>query len=115
MVTVTDRQAELAAYAIRDVLSRRRLGGQPVPAGLVQLYHLLTCAHESQSTDLPPQSYSDDFVDTAGAADILDCTPQRVRQIRPDLSGKRCGRTWIFRRQDVIEYAAAKGVGGERS
>ena len=57
----------------------------------------------------------EDLIDTTEAAEILNCSERRVRQIHNDLDGIDIGGRWIFKRQNVIDYADAKRAGQQRT
>lgn len=116
-MNLTDDQVAWTLYALRDLISRRKLGGQPMNRELIALFnHLTTSANGSETStaraQLEPQ---EDLIDTFEAAEILRCTPRWVTQIHADLDGVKIGRTWVFRRHTVTEYAEVKGTDGDRN
>ena len=113
-MNLSSEHVEWALYALRDLISRRRLGGQPIPRELVDLYRDLdNSADGSQTPTAARELPTEDLIDTSQAAGILGCTTRRVTQIHADLDGVKIARTWVFRRQTVVEYAQAKGMGSD--
>lgn len=108
---LTATEVGLACYAVRDVCSRHRLGLVPsVPIGLLALEARLLSSF-ARATERPcsvPELEESDLVDANGAAQIIGCTTQWVRKIHSDLDGQKVGRDWVFRRRDVVAYAAAR-------
>lgn len=107
---LTQDQARLALYAVRDLIARRTLGGQAIPTqfhGFAE--HLATCAYGSESDGHGEQLELPELIDTTEAAMILHCSTSWVRQIRTDLDGQNIGGRWVFARQTVLDYADAKG------
>lgn len=49
---------------------------------------------------------TNELIDTAEAAQILDVTPRWVRDLieRGDLPAQRVGNQWVLTRQDVEDY-----------
>jgi hypothetical protein len=109
----TLEQTALLSWAVRDVISRRRLDGRASWSTMRALEglhrQLATSADGSESNTAAEESETEDLVDTTAAAEILECSTRWVREIRADLDGKQVGRRWIFPRRSVVEYAAAKG------
>jgi hypothetical protein len=104
-------------YALRDLISRRQLGGQPIRPELIALHHHLLTSVDGNETTAPSGQLTldEELIDTYEAAEILRCSTRRVTQIHTDLDGVKIGRTWVFRRQTVADYAEAKGDGrGDR-
>jgi hypothetical protein len=105
-VNLRPEQVRLSLYAVRDLMTRRTLGGQPIPKGLGALLdELITSAHGSESPTVPPQLVHNELIDTTEAAQILHCSPRWVRQIRNDLDGRNLNGRWIFKRHNVVDYA----------
>jgi hypothetical protein len=101
-------------YALEDVIVRRRLGNKPIPPALTELHRHVNAAlsasgHENDTAS--GELDTDDLINAAEAAEILDCSPRHARRIDADLDGQRCpcGRGRVYRRQTVIDYANAKG------
>lgn len=117
MVPLTPDQAWAARYAVRDLIALRNAGGRAIPNEVIKLAgYLESCfAGEIQSDCTAEESDAEDLIGAAEAASILNCSPQWVRKIHSDLDGERIGRTWVFRRQTVVDYADAKGTGSERT
>jgi hypothetical protein len=114
-MNLTGDQVAWASYALRDLISRRRLGGHPIRPELIALFHYLdTSADGSESTTAGEQLGSDDLIDAFEAAEIMHRTPRWVTQIHADLDGVKIGRQWVFRRQTVAEYAEWVGCDGDR-
>jgi hypothetical protein len=108
-------QLEAALYAVRDLISRRVLGGQPVREEIKNLYEQLIAAsaHGTRSETAEGESIEeDDLIDTRQAAAIIGCSARWARRIHADLDGQKCGGRWVFRRQAVAEYAGLKGSRG---
>ncbi|MEW5810886.1 MAG: hypothetical protein AB1925_15690 [Actinomycetota bacterium] len=114
-MNLSEKQVNWAATALKTLITERRRGGNPVAREWLALYHhLVTFADESPAAvQKSPSTHDADWINAAAAAEILSLTPCRVRQIRADLGGQRCpcGQGWVFRRRDVIDYAAAKSTG----
>lgn len=110
-VELSDEQGHLALYAVRDLISRRLLGNNPIPPGLRRLCHDLETASVRGTKDVAVQEEwkPQDLIDTAEAAAILKCSARWVRQIRTDLEGRNVSGRWVFRRQTVVDYADMKG------
>jgi hypothetical protein len=112
---LTAVQVEAVLYALRDLVSRRVLGGQPIRQEIQDLYEQLLAGstHGTKNDPLCEELAPDDLIDTKEAATILGCSTRWVRRIHADLDGQSCGGRWVFRRQAVVEYAELKGVDGE--
>ena len=104
-------QCRLALHIVRDLITRRTLGGNPVPPGTYRLYHDLEVAsvRGTEPVAALEESVPEELIDTTEAAAILNCSTRWVRQIRNDLEGRNISGRWIFRRQTVAEYAGMKG------
>jgi hypothetical protein len=109
-VNLTDDQVQMTIYAVRDLITRRTLGGQPIPNGLhAFLNQLVSFPRGNEICGAEPQLSADEPIDTTGAAVILNCTTRRVRQIASDLDGCRnVNGRWVFERQNVIDYAEGR-------
>jgi hypothetical protein len=114
MLQLTQHQVEVALFAVNDMVTRKELKNSRWRE-LVELFDLLDAAsvNGTETHGAGEQFNLDSLIDTHEAAEILHCTTRRVTQIHADLDGVKIGRTWIFRRQTVAEYADAKGVGGD--
>jgi hypothetical protein len=90
---------------------RRNLAGTSIPQEITGLYRRLhtASANGSESDSAAGELEREDLVDSVSAAKILECTPRWVTEIHADHDGKKIGRHWVFRRQTVVDYAAAKG------
>jgi hypothetical protein len=101
----------LTLYAVRDLISRRVLGNNPIPPGMHRFCHDLEVASVRGSKDVVAQAKwePEELIDTAEAAAILQCSARWVRQIRTDLEGRNVSGRWVFRRQNVVDYADMKG------
>jgi hypothetical protein len=111
MIILDLDQGRLALYAVRDLISRRMLGNNPIPPGVHRLCHDLEAAslHGTRSQAAQEEWDPEELIDTAEAAAILNCSTRWVRQIRNDLDGHNISGRWIFRRQTVVDYADMKG------
>ena len=112
------RDLELLCYATRDLLTRRKLGGRPIPPGMDALERRLQAAmsvggHESDSS--AAELNQNALIGAVEAATLLGCSARHVRRIASDLEGQRVEGQWVFRRQDVAAYANAKGDGCARN
>jgi hypothetical protein len=109
----TDEQVRMALYAVTELIARRHLGGKPAPAGFYPFREQLDASVRGSGKSSPePQSTDDDdldLIDTAEAAEILNCSTRWVREIRNDLDALSIGGRWVFRRQNVVEYADMRG------
>ena len=105
-MNLTEDQVQMAIYAVRDLITRRTLGGQPIPHGFHAFpRQLATSAHGTESsTDGPPLT-PDELIDTNEAATILNCSTRWVRHICNDLDGQNISGRWLFSRHNVVEYA----------
>jgi hypothetical protein len=106
-VNLTEEQVQMTIYAVRDLITRRTLGGQPIPTGFhAFLDQLAAFPRGSEICSTAPQLSAGEPIDTKGAAVILNCTTRRVRQIASDLEGCRnVNGQWVFSRHNVVEYA----------
>ncbi|AYE93451.1 hypothetical protein C0J29_00095 [Mycobacterium paragordonae] len=103
---LTPEQVRLTLYATRDLVTRRTLGGQPIPKGMhTLLKQLIASAHGSGFSTPERELVTLELVNSAGAAEILNCSTRWVRTISNKLGGRNVNGRWIFRRQTVIEYA----------
>lgn len=110
---LTEEQARWCLYAARDLIARRTLGGQPIPAGIHHLHqHLAASAHGNEnatgSAELTPEP--DELIDSEQAADILNVTTRRVRQLNADLEGSKMSGRWVFNRATVETYAEGRNT-----
>ena len=117
-MTFSERDLELLCYATRDLLTRRKLGGRPIPPGMDALERRLQAAmsvggHESDSG--AAELNQNALIGAVEAATLLGCSARHVRRIASDLEGQRVEGQWVFRRQDVAAYANAKGDGCARN
>ncbi|WP_019969336.1 helix-turn-helix domain-containing protein [Mycobacterium sp. 141] len=109
-MNLTEEQTRLALYAVSDLIVRRHLGGQPIPAGFYRFREQLdTSVRGSGNAAAQAQSTDEDLIDTAEAAEILNRSTRWVREIRSDLDGMNVSGRWVFRRQAVVEYAGMRG------
>lgn len=109
-IALTEDQVEAALYAISGFVDRRRLENRPVPREVSALHQRLAIASECGS-EIPSDSGQlddDDFIGTSEAATILRCSTRWVTTIHTDLGGELVGGRYLYRRQTVTEYAAAK-------
>ncbi|MGV0618171.1 hypothetical protein ABQE58_25085 [Mycolicibacterium elephantis] len=107
MTQLDPDQYRAVRYCVAEVVRRRLLGGQPVPAWLRSLHHHLTSSVGGTDTAVP-QRESSEAIDTAEAARILGCSTRYIRRIAADLDGQHVAGRWIFHRHTVTEYAEAK-------
>jgi hypothetical protein len=115
-VKLTSDQIAVVLYALRDLIARRNLGRRPIPPEVVSLNGALLQAmsaggHESEGD--AEEFESNTLIGPAGAAALIGCTPRHVRRIHADLEGVLVEGRWVFRRQTVVEYAQAKGMGSD--
>lgn len=114
MLRLTVDEVEAALYALHDLISRRRLAGRPIPGEVNALYRRLLGSELGTESQPPaPQLIVEGPINVAEAATILGCSREYVRRIAADIDGQQLGRYWVFPRRSVVEYAAAKGVGGD--
>ena len=116
-MTFTEHDLKLLCYATRDLLTRRKLGGRPIPPGMDALERRLRATmsvggHESDSS--AAELNRNALIGAVEAATLLGCSARHVRRIASDLEGQRVEGQWVFRRQDVAAYANAKGAGCAR-
>lgn len=115
-MTFSQRDLALLCYATRDLLTRRKLWGHPIPPGMDALERRLQAmsadGHESSSG--AAELKQNTLIGAVEAATILGCSARHVRRIAADLEGQHVEGQWVFRRQDVAAYANAKGDGCAR-
>ncbi len=111
---LTRYQVEMAVYAMYQAIELSKLVAHArvrpeVHDVLQELNDLLdvTCAREIESDTAAEELKSQNLIGSAKVAEILECTPQWVRQIRADLDGRRCvcGCGWTFDEETVLSYA----------
>lgn len=100
-------EVQAAYYAVAALARTRRANGQPIPGPVRRLFDRLDHAIREGDDDTPDPRIEDDEIGTAEAALILGCTQRTVQRIATSLDGIRIGRTWIFSRSAVVEYAEA--------
>jgi hypothetical protein len=106
-VNLTEDQIQMTIYAVRDLITRRTLGGQRIPNGFhAFLDQLATSADGSGTSTDEPRLTPDELIDTTEAATILKCSTRWIRQIHNDLDGRNVSGRWLFNRHIVVEYAA---------
>jgi len=116
-VNISRYQADWIVYGLRQLLEIAPLTRIPVRRQLREVFQQLddllwvTCDDETESSPGLGELRTNDLVGTTAAAEILECTPQWVRQIANDLGAQRCqcGSGWLFDRQAVLDYAQTKG------
>jgi hypothetical protein len=105
-VNLTQDQVRLALYAVRDLVTRRTLGGQPIPHGFHALLNqLVTSDSGSESPTAEPPLGDGELIGATRAAEILNCSARWVRAIRNDLDGQYVDGRWLFQRHTVVAYA----------
>jgi hypothetical protein len=113
VVTFRQRDLALLCYATRDLLTRRKLWGHPIPPGMDALERRLQAmsadGHELSSG--AAELRQNTLIGAAQAATLLGCTARHVRRIAADLEGQRVEGQWVFRASVVAAYAAAKAEG----
>lgn len=109
-MNLNPEQQALALYAVNDLVTNRLRNNNPLPPGMRRLHHDLerTSLHGTETVDAQRQLDPEDFIDTAEAAAILECSTRWVRTIRSDLDGHLIAGRWAFRRQHVIDYRDQK-------
>jgi hypothetical protein len=113
MTKLNHEELEWALYAVNHYAALQNLKG-PLPYELVRLRQRLELAasvNGSESDSAGEESDVQDLIGTFEAGEILRCSPRWVWEIRADLGGRQVGREWVFRRQNVVEYAHLKGSG----
>lgn len=107
---LSEVQLQAALYAVRDVVSRRVLGGQPVRKEVRDLYERLLAASTggTENEGAVEESTPEDLIGTEEAAAMLGCSTHWVRRVHADLDGQKSGGRWVFRRPTVNEYANRK-------
>lgn len=104
MIPLTAAQAR----AVRAVFTALRAAGDRQRlVTRAQLLDVLTAVSAPGSPPRPDQP-SLELIGADEAAQILDRTPRRVRQLATDLDGRRIGGHWLFDRHTVTEYAQQK-------
>lgn len=105
-MNLTDEQVELALYAVTDLIAQRLLGNRPVPPGFYRFRAQLDASVSGSEFGTAPSPLTgDELIDTAEAAELLNCSTRWVREIATDLDGFNVGGRWLFSRQAVVEYA----------
>jgi hypothetical protein len=109
MLRLTSQQVEAALFAVSDVVTRRRMFGQPIPPAVVALRQKLEIASVcGTETDSEAEQLKDDLIDSDTAAEILGYSSRWVRKIHASLDGRCIAGSWVFQRQKVIEYAEGR-------
>lgn len=105
-------EVHAAFHALGAFIRDRRRLGVGVPAPVQRLYERAARAHlqGADPADTPDPRIADDEIGTAEAAAILAYSERYVRMIAADLDGIRVGRTWVFNRRTVTEYARARSA-----
>jgi len=102
----------LRAAAVEAILTRRRRG-EFVPTGLrsaiARIDDSLKCGISPGGNDRNAVTAQSEPIDVNQAAVMIGCTPRRVRQIAPQLGGRRVGDRWIFQREAIVEHADGRG------
>ena len=119
-MNLTRWQVQWCRFGVRQAIAlsalTRARPNPELPNLLQQLEDLLSMSaagHESGCN--AEELRSDTLIGAIEAASILGCSPRHVRRIAADLDGQFVEGRWVFRRQAVAEYAAAKGVGSDGS
>ncbi|WP_159842391.1 hypothetical protein [Nocardia sp. CY41] len=109
-MNLSDTEVLAAYYALRDVIRTRRLYGVAIPSEVQRLYDRIdrVIRGDVDQDDTPRDDITDTECGTAEAAVILGYSERYVRMIAASLDGIRVGRTWIFNRRTVQEYADAR-------
>lgn len=107
-MNLSDLEVKAAFHIADEFVRRRRARNLGIPDAVRRLYARLDYAVRwgADPNDTPPATDGD--IGTAEAARILGCTERYVRMIAADLDGIRVGRTWVFNRSTVTEYAQAR-------
>ena len=99
--------SKLLCYATRDLLTRRKLWGHPIPPGMDALERRLQAAMSADGHDsgggAAELKQENTLIGAVEAATILGCSARHVRRIAADLDGQRVEGQWVFRRQDVAD------------
>jgi hypothetical protein len=110
-VNTTRYQIELCVFGLRQLielvpLTRVRVRPE-LRELLLELEDMLSSTSEDGSgfVSAAEELTVNDPINTAIAAEILDCTPRWVCDIAEDLGGLRCGWGWVFDRRTVELYA----------
>jgi hypothetical protein len=112
-VRLSDDDIRAAYYCCAEVLRGRRLCGQPVPAWLRRLYDRLDAevrasrSRQENACQLP-ELEPDEWISAQQAATILSWSKRHVQRRATDLDGRIIGGRWLFRREDVIDYAEGR-------
>ena len=79
-------QIAAANHALRDLIARRTLGGQPIRQVITDLHEKLVAASAGGTQGASPQEEltTGDLIGTKDAAAILRCSTRRVRRIHVD-------------------------------
>ncbi len=87
--------------------------GRPVNPEVLRLLRRLELERSvgGSESDGEPEEFEVELIGTEEAATILGCTTRNVRLLARDLDGRKCGREWIFQRQEVIAYEEARRHG----
>ncbi|MBF6422694.1 helix-turn-helix domain-containing protein [Nocardia farcinica] len=109
-MNISDREVRAAYHCVAEVYRRRQHNGAPIAGPIRHLYERLHTEISQGPADQPDPSIHSDEISTNTAAAILGCSPRWVRKIANDLDGIRVGRTWIFNRATVEEYAQARNA-----
>lgn len=109
-------QVEWCVYGLRQAIELAKLTPARVrpelPALLQHLDDLLrgTCDVASEYAAGAEELRLKDPINVTQVAEILNCSPQWVRQIAKDLGGQRTGSSWVFDRDTVVCVKRTKGI-----
>ena len=107
---LTRYQVEVAVFGMRQAVNLSALLHARVRPELTDVLQqlddllLVTCDGESESISGAEELRLKDPINVAQVAEILECSPQWVRQIAKDLGGRWTGSSWVFDRQTVLDY-----------
>ena len=97
-------------YGLGHFINERARAGRGVPVEVRAAYRWLTTmsavGHESDCNT--EESEVDDLIGTAQAALLLGKSERHVRRLQADLGAARLGRSLVFSRRQVIQYADAR-------
>jgi hypothetical protein len=106
---ITRHQLDWVLFGLRQLFELAPLTRVPVRRELravfQQLDDLLMFAHEPESATDTPQL---NLIGVKAVAIELGCTPQHVRRIAKDIGGHLVEGRFVFRREDVIDYAEGR-------
>jgi hypothetical protein len=92
------------------LIESRRQKRQPVPPDLLRFYNrvvsAIQCLSDTGQENKGPaaQLEKDELITPPQAAKIMNCSARQAQRLGPEL-GQLVGKTWVFSRRAVEQYA----------